>query len=133
MIDSRSTYSFPEISSRAKSFSRARARVSETVDFSLFTPIRRPYYLRAVDTVPSISQDPADGLQIAGMQMRFLSSRLLEMLFTPPPAARREKCIRNRRDAGEKGVVVCSIRCTPSQKRRFKYKVNYILARFHQR
>lgn len=27
-----------------------RAGASETVDFSLFTPIRRPYYLRAVDT-----------------------------------------------------------------------------------
>jgi hypothetical protein len=32
-----------------------------------------------------------DGLQIAGMQMRFLSGRLLEMHFTPPPAAQGEK------------------------------------------
>lgn len=43
--------------------------------------------------------------------------------------ATREKCIRNRRW----GVDVCGIRGTPSRKRRFKYKVNYIPARFHQR
>lgn len=66
---------------------------SKTIDFSLFTPIRRPYYLRAVDAsrCHRFSRHPADGLQIAGMQMRFLSCRLLEMLFTPPSADANEK------------------------------------------
>lgn len=109
---------FPNVALDTENFLSSHG--SKIVNFSLFTPIRRPYYLRAVDTsrCHRFSRHPTDGLQIAGMQMRFLSCRLLEMLFTPAAAGATRKCIRNRRHSAAFAALY-------RKAMRFKYKVNY--------
>lgn len=124
-----------EIPSKAKNSlcSRSHARVPGTVDFSLFTPIRVPYYLRAVDTRVS-------GIDFSDSQRTDYKSRACKCAFYRADSSKcssRRRRLRNARKVHPESAMwevdVCGIRGTSLQKRRFKYKVNYISTRFHQR
>lgn len=91
-----------EIPSKAKNSlcSRPHARIPGTVDFSLFTPIRVLYYLRAVDTRVSGIDFPTASGRITNRghaNALFIEPTPRNALHAAAGCAMREKCIRNRR------------------------------------